>query len=161
MRLDHDRLLLGWAGMMSEAELHHIRMRLHDGQRHKAARGELRVQLPVGLERLRDGDVVLNPDEEVQATLRLVFEKFRELGSAAGVVRYLRAAELKLPTRPHRGPEPCPVVWVPAKVSGVLNILQNPAYAGVYAWGRSKAEPTRRKAEVPTVSSWRSQPVAN
>ena len=147
-RLYHDRLLLGLAGMMSEAELHHIRMRLHAGQRHKAARGQLRVQLPVGLERLREGEVVLNPDEEIQARLRLVFEKFRELGSAAGVVRYLRACELKLPTRPHRGPEPCPVLWVPAKISGVLNILQNPAYAGVYAWGRSKAEPTRRKADV-------------
>ena len=93
-RLYHDRLLLGLAGMMSEAELHHIKLRMLEGQRHKAERGELRLPLPAGLERLRTGEVVLHPDEEIQARLRLVFEKFRELGSAAGVVRYLRRSNL-------------------------------------------------------------------
>ena len=45
----HDRLLLGLSGIMSEAELHQIRLRLHQGERQKAARGELRVPLPAGL----------------------------------------------------------------------------------------------------------------
>src|ERR1051326_1190897 len=51
-RLYHDRLLLGLAGMMSEAELHHIRMRMYEGLRHKAERGELLLPLPAGLERM-------------------------------------------------------------------------------------------------------------
>ena len=39
-RLSHDRLILGLSGMMSEAELHHLRLRLQAGARHKAERGE-------------------------------------------------------------------------------------------------------------------------
>src|SRR5215208_6564757 len=45
----HDRLLLGLSGIMSEAELHQIKLRLHQGERQKAARGELRMALPAGL----------------------------------------------------------------------------------------------------------------
>src|SRR6266436_97010 len=67
----HDRLLLGLSGIMSEAELHQIRMRLHQGERQKAARGELRLPLPAGLVHDRSGTIILNPDEEVQARLRL------------------------------------------------------------------------------------------
>jgi DNA invertase Pin-like site-specific DNA recombinase len=47
----HDRLLLGLSGIMSDAELHQIKVRLHQGERQKAARGELRIPLPVGLGR--------------------------------------------------------------------------------------------------------------
>src|SRR5262249_34629895 len=144
-RLYHDRLLLGLAGIMSEAELHHIRMRMVEGQRHKAERGELRLPLPVGLERLPNGEVILNPDEEIQARLRLVFEKFVELGSSFAVVRYLRKHDLPIPTRPRRGPEPYDIVWLPAKRAAVLNILKRPAYAGAYVYGRTKTDLTRRK----------------
>jgi hypothetical protein len=52
------------------------------GARHKAERGELRQGLPVGLARGPAGEVILNPDEEVQARIRLVFEKFREIRGA-------------------------------------------------------------------------------
>ena len=45
----NDRLLLGLKGTMSEAELHVLRARLEGGIRNKAARGELRKALPVGL----------------------------------------------------------------------------------------------------------------
>lgn len=76
-RLYHDRLLLGLSGMMSEAELHQLKQRMQAGARHKAERGELRQGLPVGLARGLAGEVILNPDEEVQARIRLVFEKFR------------------------------------------------------------------------------------
>src|SRR5689334_439849 len=77
----HDRMLLGLSGIMSEAELHQIRVRLHQGEWQKAARGELRLALPAGLSQDRDGGIILNPDEEVQERLRLVFAKFQELGS--------------------------------------------------------------------------------
>jgi DNA invertase Pin-like site-specific DNA recombinase len=74
----HDRLLLGLSGLMSEAELHQIRLRLHQGERQKAARGDLRLPLPAGLAYGRGGEIILNPDEEVQARLRLVFSVARQ-----------------------------------------------------------------------------------
>jgi DNA invertase Pin-like site-specific DNA recombinase len=107
----HDRLLLGLSGIMSEAELHQIKLRLHRGERQKAARGELRLPLPAGLSRGRGGDIALNPDEEVQERLRLVFAKFAELQSARAVMRYLRAHDLPLPVRPLLGPAPHAVAW--------------------------------------------------
>ena len=142
----HDRLLLGLSGIMSEAELHQIRMRLHQGERQKAARGELRMALPAGLAQERGGGIALNPDEEVQARLRFVFDKFRELQSAKAVMRELRRHGLPLPVRPIRGPAPHAVAWAPADSSRVLHILHNPAYAGAYAYGKRRRDPTRRRA---------------
>lgn len=144
-----DRLLLGLSGMMSEAELYQLKRRLHAGAWNKAARGELRQSLPVGLMRLSSGEVILHPDEEVQARIRLVFEKFQELGIAKAVLRYLQEKTLQLPSRPLRGPAPHEVVWQPARNSMVLAILKNPAYAGTYVYGRQTKDPTRRKAGHP------------
>ena len=141
----HDRLLLGLSGIMSEAELHQIRLRLHQGEYQKAARGELRVPLPAGLAYDRAGAIVRNPDEEVQARLQLVFAKFTELGSARGVMRYLRANDLPLPVRPLRGPVPHEVLWREADSARVHHILHNPAYAGAYVYGRRRADPVRRR----------------
>jgi DNA invertase Pin-like site-specific DNA recombinase len=141
----HDRLLLGLSGIMSEAELHQIRIRLHQGERQKAARGELRVPLPAGLVYNRDGSVTFNPDEEVQERLHLVFTKFRELRSAKAVMRYLRRANLLLPVRPLLGPGPHDVVWRAADNARVLHILKNPAYAGAYVYGRRRTDPLRRQ----------------
>ena len=141
----HDRLLLGLSGIMSEAELHQIKIRLHQGERQKAARGELRLPLPAGLTQQREGGVTFNPDEEVQERLRLVFAKFRELRSAKAVMRYLRRARLLLPVRPLHGPAPHDVVWRPADSARVIHILKNPAYAGAYVYGRRRQDPMRRQ----------------
>src|SRR5450755_3262780 len=110
----HDRLLLGLSGIMSEAELHQIRIRLHQGEQQKAARGELRVPLPGGLTRARGGEIVLHPDEQVQRRLEFVFRKFNELHSAKAVMRELRRHDLSLPVRPLRGPAPHEIAWMPA-----------------------------------------------
>jgi DNA invertase Pin-like site-specific DNA recombinase len=144
-RTYHDRLLLGLSGMMSEAELHQLKLRLQAGARHKAERGELRTPLPVGLVRARDGAVTLNPDEEVQARLRLIFSKFAELGSARAVSKYLTKENLLVPSRPQRGPCPNDVVWEPPRSSTILYILHNPAYAGAYVYGRHIVDRARRK----------------
>jgi DNA invertase Pin-like site-specific DNA recombinase len=149
-RLYHDRLLLGLSGMMSEAELHQLKQRMQAGARHKAERGELRQGLPVGLARGPAGEVTLNPDEEVQARIRLVFEKFREIRSAGGVMRYLRAAHLPLPACPRVGPAPYEVVWQPARTSAILDLLHNPAYAGAYVYGRKQLDPARRTPAHPS-----------
>ena len=123
-RAYHDRLLLGLSGIMSEAELHQIRMRLHQGERQKAARGELRLPLPAGLAHDRGGTIILNPDEEVQARLNLVFAKFRELQSARSVMGFLRTSGLPLPVRPVLGPSPHDVVWRDADSARVRGVLQ-------------------------------------
>ena len=141
----HDRLLLGLSGIMSEAELHQIKIRLHQGERQKAARGELRLPLPAGLIHNRDGSVTFNPDEEVQERLRLVFAKFRELRSAKAVMRYLRGGNLLLPVRPLLGSAPHDVVWRVADSARVVQILKNPAYAGAYVYGRRRPDPLRRQ----------------
>jgi len=144
-RTYHDRLLLGLSGMMSEAELHHLKLRLHAGERHKAERGELRLPLPAGLARTRGGEIIFCPDEEVQARIRLVFQKFRELATAKAVTRYLHQHDLPLPTRPLRGPGPHEIVWGAPTNSVVLGILKNPAYAGAYVYGQTTSDPARRK----------------
>jgi len=141
----HDRLLLGLSGIMSEAELHQIKVRLHQGERQKAARGELRLPLPAGLAYARDGQVVRNPDEEVQARLLLLFAKFGELRSAKSVMRYFQRSGLQLPVRPLRGPAPHEVVWRPASSARVLQVLKNPAYAGAYVYGRRRRTPLGRR----------------
>jgi len=142
----HDRLLLGLSGIMSEAELHQIRMRLHQGERQKAMRGELRLPLPAGLAYGRGGEIILNPDEEVQARLQLVFARFRDLQSANAVARDLRRHGLLLPVRPLRGPPPHAVVWMEPDNFRVRQILQRPSYAGAYVWGQRRQDPTRRRA---------------
>src|SRR5258708_13397609 len=148
-RLYHDRLLLGLSGMMSEAELHNNEEGMDAGARHKAEGGELRLGLPVGLARGSCGEVLLNPDEEVQARIWVGFQKFCDIRSARGVMCYLREAHLPLPVRPLRGPAPHEVVWQEARASSVRDILQNPAYAGAYVYGRKILDPTKRRPDSP------------
>ena len=70
----NDRLLLGLKGTISEAELHFIRARLQGGLLAKAARGELRVRLPVGLVYDQLDNVTLDPDASVRAAIKHLFE---------------------------------------------------------------------------------------
>src|SRR5919112_2478473 len=142
----HDRLLLGLSGIMSEAELHQIRLRLHQGERQKAARGELSLPVPAGLTYDPAGAITLHPDEEVQARLALVFTAFRAWHSAHAVMRHLRANGLPLPVRSSRGPAPQDVIWREATSARVLSILHNPAYAGAYVYGRRHQAPGRTRA---------------
>src|SRR6202451_2697234 len=77
--LFNDRLVLGLKGTMSEAELHVLRARLDGGIRNKAARGELRRGLPIGLVwGEEDGEVLFHPDEAVHGAIQTVFDRFRE-----------------------------------------------------------------------------------
>lgn len=142
----NDRLLLGLKGTMSEAELHILRARMEQGKRHKAERGELFTRLPVGYVFLDSGEVVLDPDEQVQATVRLVFAKFVELGSGSAVARYLGQQGIRLPLRPLNGPK-CPAVeWRTPTPEGVCAILTHPMYAGAYAYGRRPVDAQRKQS---------------
>jgi DNA invertase Pin-like site-specific DNA recombinase len=153
-RLYHDRLWLGLTGLMSEAEVHHLKRRLHAGARQKAERGALPHPLPVGLTRQREGSVILNPDAEVQARLRLIFAKFAELGSARAVRTYLVQQQLLIPARPPRGPAPHDPIWTLPTSSTILRIVHNPAYAGAYVHGQRTFDPTRQRLGELPVEQW-------
>jgi len=135
--LFNDRLVLGLKGTMSEAELHLLRSRLTEGLRAKAARGELRLTLPAGLDYDDDDQVIITADEAVREAITCVFRRFGQLGSARQVVVSLRADGLRLPRRDIRTGK---IAWAQANYPAVHGILIHPGYAGVFAYGRSKTE---------------------
>ena len=134
----NDRLLLGLKGTMSEAELHMLHARLRGGLLNQARRGALKLLLPVGLVYDPLGRVVLDPDAQVQRSIRMLFDTFARTGSAGATVRYFRSEGLDVPQRPHRGAEKGQLRWQLATHPYVLNMLHNPRYAGAYADGRSR-----------------------
>ena len=136
-----DRLFLGLQGLMSEAELYLIRSRMEQGLRQKAERGELFTLVPIGYVRAPDNQVTLDPDEQVQAVVRIVFEKFAELGSGRAVVSYLVREGRRLPARPHYGPDRGQLVWRKPATATVYGMLHNPMYAGAYSYGRQQIDP--------------------
>jgi hypothetical protein len=140
----NDRLLLGLKGTMSEAELHSLRLRLDAGRLSKAKRGELVHHVPTGLVRTSDGRVIFDPDTGVQERIRLVFDKFTELGSAQKVLHYLVRSDLKLPRRQTSGLYAGEVLWKDPSISALYSILKNPAYAGAFAYGRRRADPRKQ-----------------
>ena len=133
----NDRLLLGLKGAMSEAELHFIRARLLGGLRNKAERGELRLALPVGLDRDSDDRIVLCPDEQVRHAIERVFSLWRALGSARQVVMELITQDQQLPRRTVGQQR---IRWGPASYRAVHHLLTNPAYAGAFVFGRQRQE---------------------
>ena len=134
----NDRLLLGLKGTMSEAELHVLRARLNGGIRNKAARGELRRGLPVGLVwGEEDGEILLDPDEATRGAIATIFERFTELGSVRQVWLWMRGEGVRFPQRrfPHGE-----IKWVVPTYHQVHSVLENPVYAGAYAYGKTRRE---------------------
>jgi DNA invertase Pin-like site-specific DNA recombinase len=138
----NDRLLLGLKGTMSEAELHVLRARLQGGILNKARRGELFVRPPLGLAYNAEGQCILDPDQQVQESLRLLFATFRRSGSAMATVKAFRQQGLKFPRRLRSGPGKGDLVWAPLEHGHVLRILHNPRYAGVFVYGRTHSRKT-------------------
>jgi DNA invertase Pin-like site-specific DNA recombinase len=134
----NDRLLLGLKGTMSEAELHVLKARLQGGIRNKARRGELELALPIGLVYGADGSVALDPDRQIQDTLRLLFESFAECGSASAVVRRFQREGWLFPRRIRRGIGKGELLWGMLDHSRAVQILHNPRYAGAFVYGRTR-----------------------
>ena len=133
----NDRLVLGLKGTMSEAELHLIKSRLTAGLKHKAAKGELRQGLPVGLDYDEDDRVILTADEAVREAIITVFRRFDELGSARQVLIRLREDGVLLPRRRNGSRR---ITWAAATYPAVHDLLTNPAYAGAFVFGRTRTE---------------------
>ena len=138
----NDRLLLGLKGTMSEAELYLINQRMRAGRVNKARRGELAIALPIGYWRHPSGEAVLDPDEQVQSVVRLVFAKFAELGSVQGVVRFLVEHGIQLGVRARSGPDTGEIVWKRPARSTITGMINHPIYAGVYVYGRRPTDHT-------------------
>lgn len=140
----NDRLVLGLKGTMSEAELHLLRARLRGGILNKAQRGELKTPLPVGLVYDSQDGVVLDPDQQVQHSLRFFFETYRRTGSALATVKAFRQQGLWFPRRLRLRERKGELVWNELQHTRALQVLHNPRYAGAFVFGRTH---TRKQAE--------------
>ena len=143
---DHnDRLLLGLKGAMSEAELHTLRARMHQGLLNKARRGEVYNHPPIGYVKSPAKGFALDPDEQVQAVVRLIFEQFQRQGSVCGLLRYLVRNDIRVPVRPHCGERRGELVWRRPNRVTLQSMLHHPIYAGFYRWGHRGTDPRRKK----------------
>ncbi|MEM5386357.1 recombinase family protein [Paraburkholderia phymatum] len=129
----NDRLLLGLKGTMSEAELHVLKARLRGGILNKVSRGEYRCLLPTGFVYDELGNVVLDPDSQVRETIAYFFETFSRVGSACQTVKVFKNEGLLFPSRTRNEKF---VIFQHLTASTALRMLNNPRYAGAYAYGR-------------------------
>ena len=142
---DHnDRLLLGLKGTMSEAELHVLRSRMYQGLLNKARRGEVFNHPPAGYIKLPTGAFALDPDEQVQGVIRLLFDQFERQGSISGLLHYLVAHDIRMPIRPHHGPNRGQLQWRRPNRVTLQYLLHHPIYAGYYRWGHRACDPRRK-----------------
>ena len=141
----NDRLLLGLKGTMSEAELHILKARMLAGRKAKARRGELGKPVPIGYARRPSGEVVLDPDEQAQATVRLIFDLFDRFRTVGKVMTYLVEHDIRMPVRRREGAGKGELEWRRVSRPTLLNLFANPIYAGVYAYGVRAVEKRKQK----------------
>ena len=139
-----DRLLLGLTGMMSEAELHVLKGRMHQGKLNKARRGELIVAVPVGYLKNAGGEVTFDPDEHARSVVELIFDQFDRRGTVHGVLRHLIEHEIRLPVRVQAGPSRGLLQWRQPCRETLRQILRHPIYAGAYRYGHRPVDPRRQ-----------------
>lgn len=140
----NDRLLLGLKGIMSEMELHIMRNRLNRGRDNKAQRGELFHGVPMGYVLLPSGEVAFDPDEQARDVVRLVFDKFAELGSIYGMFHWLIRNDIRLPVRARGGAKKGQLAWQRPSIATLAQMLRHPIYAGAYVYGRRPIDPKRK-----------------
>jgi DNA invertase Pin-like site-specific DNA recombinase len=142
---DHnDRLLLGLHGMMSEAELHVLKDRMYQGRLNKARRGALMGTPPIGYLKLASSEWAIDPDEQAQATVRLIFDQFDSQTTVHGVLRYLVRHGVRIPVRSNSGPNRGELEWRRPNRTTLSNLLHHPSYAGAYRFGHRPVD-LRRK----------------
>jgi DNA invertase Pin-like site-specific DNA recombinase len=146
----NDRLLLGLKGTMSEAELHLLKQRMYQGILQKARRGALSFALPIGYVHNASGEVVYDPDEQVQHVVRLIFRKFDELGTLHALLRYLVQHDIQLGVRVREGPAKGILEWRRSNRMTLQNMLKHPMYAGAYAYGRRQVDARKKQPGRPS-----------
>ena len=140
----NDRLLLGLKGTMSEAELHLLRSRMYEGLLHKARRGEVYNHPPIGYVKTAEGGFTLDPDEQVQSVVRLIFEQFERQGTVCGLLRYLVQNQIQVPVRPIRREQRGQLQWRRPNRVTLQSLLHHPLYAGFYRFGHRAVDPRKK-----------------
>jgi DNA invertase Pin-like site-specific DNA recombinase len=140
----NDRLLLGLKGTMSEAELHLLRNRMYEGLLHKARRGEVYNHPPIGYVKVAGGGFALDPDEQVQGVVRLLFEQFERQGTVCGLLRWLVREQVLIPVRPIRRAQKGQLQWRRPNRVTLQSLLHHPIYAGFYRFGHRAVDPRKK-----------------
>jgi DNA invertase Pin-like site-specific DNA recombinase len=141
----NDRLLLGLKATMSEAELHILEARMLDARMAKARRGELGRPVPMGYVRRPSGEIALDPDEQAQATIRLVFALYDRFGTIGTVLRHLTNHGIRMPVRVPGGENKGELEWRRPNRPSLYGLLVNPISAGTYAYGLRPTDRRRHK----------------
>lgn len=145
-----DRLLLGLHGVMNEAELHVLKQRVYQGKLNKARRGELLSTPPIGYVRLATGEWAIDPDEQVQAVVRLIFDQFDREATMHGLLRYLVHHQVRIPVRLRGGPSKGQLEWRRPNRATLQSLLRHPSYAGAYRFGHRPTDPRKKQPGRPT-----------
>jgi DNA invertase Pin-like site-specific DNA recombinase len=141
----NDRLLLGLRGLLSEAELHTLRLRMDAGRQRQIEQGRYQQHIPTGLVRLEDGKVSKTPDMQVQRTIELVFARFETLGSCQKVLRSLRDDGILLPRHQRGGAYAGQVVWrKPTQAAATVRSCTTRPMQETRVYGRRGPHPDRR-----------------
>jgi Recombinase/Recombinase zinc beta ribbon domain len=117
---------------------------MYQGKLNKARRGELLSTPPIGYVRLPSGEWTIDPDEQVQVTVRLIFDEFDRRGTLQGLLRYLVAHAILIPVRPNSGANRGNLEWRRPNRMTLQNLLHHPSYAGAYRFGHREADPRRK-----------------
>ena len=144
----NDRLLLGLKGTMSEAELHVLKERMYQGKLNKARRGELFNLPPIGYVRLGD-TFAIDPDEQVQKVVRLIFDQFDRESTLHGLLRYLVHHKIQIPVRSSCRTDRGQLQWHRPNRVTLQNMLHHPIYAGAYRYGHRPIDPRKKRPGKP------------
>ena len=131
-RQSNDRLLLGLKGSLNEYELDLLRQRSWEARREKARRGELIVLAPVGFVKTEQQRLEKDADRRIQEAIRLVYQKFAEIGSVRQTLLWFLEHGLELPMQDAQGQ----LHWKRPYYGTVYKMLTHPAYGGAYVYGR-------------------------
>jgi len=152
----NDRLLLGLKGTLSEAELHFLKERMRGGLMNKAKRGELKKPLPIGYIYNDIDHIVKDPAADIRQAVELLFDSYRNIGSAWGLLAYYKRYGYRFPHRVRKGSHKNDIVWLELQHSTVLRMLHNPMYAGVYHYGEDQTvwTPEGKKRQMVPKEKW-------
>jgi hypothetical protein len=123
---------------------------MYQGKLNKARRGELLSTPPIGYIRVPTGEWAIDPDEQVQAVVRLIFDQFDREATMHGLLRFLVHHQIRIPVRLAGGPSKGQLEWRRPNRATLQNLLRHPSYAGAYRFGHRPVDPRKKQPGRPT-----------